>query len=129
MTILTGFLGSGKTTLLNHILSSKEHGQRIAVIENEFGAVGIDDKLLARNMKEYTPDAIVETLNGCVCCSVRKDLTKTLEKLAQRMLEGGAEGGGGGKDEADDVQIWFFDFQIKQITIIRVSYLIYKSSR
>ena len=70
VTVLTGFLGSGKTTLLNHILTAK-HGQRIAVIENEFGAVGIDDSLLKRNMKEHTEDEIIETLNGCICCEVR----------------------------------------------------------
>ena len=52
VTVLTGFLGSGKTTLLNHILTSKEHGKRIAVIENEFGEVGIDDALIARNARE-----------------------------------------------------------------------------
>ena len=88
VTILTGFLGSGKTTLLNHILTAK-HGQRIAVIENEFGAVGIDDSLLKRNMKEHTEDEIIETLNGCICCEVRGDLIKTFERLAER-IHGGA---------------------------------------
>ena len=88
VTVLTGFLGSGKTTLLNHILTAK-HGQRIAVIENEFGAVGIDDKLLRQNMKEYTENEVIETLNGCICCTVRGDLIKTLERLAERMHGGG----------------------------------------
>ena len=88
VTVLTGFLGSGKTTVLNHILTAK-HGQRIAVIENEFGAVGIDDKLLAQNMKEYTEDEIIETINGCICCNVRGDLIATLEKIAERMHGGG----------------------------------------
>ena len=54
VTILTGFLGSGKTTLLNHILTSVEHGKKLAVIENEFGEVGIDDALLKKNIKEHT---------------------------------------------------------------------------
>lgn len=88
VTVLTGFLGSGKTTLLNHILTAK-HGQRIAVIENEFGSVGIDDMLLKRNMKEHTEDDIIETLNGCICCTVRKDLITVFEKLARRMHAGG----------------------------------------
>jgi G3E family GTPase len=74
--------------LLNHILTAK-HGQRIAVIENEFGAVGIDDGLLKRNMKEHTEDDIIETINGCICCNVRGDLIATLEKLAKRMHGGG----------------------------------------
>ena len=74
--------------MLNHILTAK-HGQRIAVIENEFGAVGIDDKLLQQNMKEYTENAIIETLNGCICCNVRGDLIATLEKLAERVYGGG----------------------------------------
>ena len=67
----SGFLGSGKTTLLNHILT-EQHGARIAVIENEFGAVGIDDGLLKKNMKEKTEDEVIEMLNGCVCCTVRE---------------------------------------------------------
>lgn len=59
-TILTGFLGSGKTTLVNHILQSKEHGLRVAVIENEFGEVGVDDALVIE-----TEEEIFEMNNGC----------------------------------------------------------------
>merc|ERR1711972_1117720 len=72
-TILTGFLGSGKTTLLNHILTAA-HGKKIAVIENEFGEVGIDDALLAKNAKMQSEEQIFEMMNGCICCTVRQDL-------------------------------------------------------
>merc|ERR1719476_1305020 len=78
-TILTGFLGSGKTTLLNHILQAN-HGKRIAVIENEFGEVGIDDGLVqGRSIAEE--ENIVEMNNGCICCTVRGDLIAGLKKL------------------------------------------------
>ena len=68
VTILTGFLGSGKTTLLNRILS-EEHGKRIAVIENEYGEVGIDQGLVINADEE-----VFEMSNGCICCTVRGDL-------------------------------------------------------
>jgi G3E family GTPase len=54
VTVLTGFLGSGKTTLLNHILTAS-HGKKLAVIENEFGDVGIDDTLLSKNTQSTPP--------------------------------------------------------------------------
>ena len=76
VTILTGFLGSGKTTLLNHILSAP-HGEKIAVIENEFGEVGIDNELLVAGSEQ-----IVEMNNGCICCTVRGDLVRILNDLA-----------------------------------------------
>ena len=76
VTILTGFLGSGKTTLLNRILQ-EQHGQRIAVIENEFGEAGIDNELLVQNAGEQ----IVEMNNGCICCTVRGDLVRILGEL------------------------------------------------
>ena len=60
VTVLTGFLGSGKTTLLNHILQSPDHGLRFAIIENEFGEVGVDDKVLQEN----TNEDVVEVMNG-----------------------------------------------------------------
>ncbi|MDQ2819734.1 MAG: GTP-binding protein [Pseudomonadota bacterium] len=82
VTLLTGFLGAGKTTLLNRILS-EEHGERIAVIENEFGEAGIDSDLLI-NSKEQ----IVEMNNGCICCTVRGDLVRILGELAQRRSSG-----------------------------------------
>lgn len=78
VTILTGFLGAGKTTLLNRILS-EDHGLRIAVIENEFGEIGIDHELVIRADEE-----IFETNNGCLCCTVRGDLIRILGGLAKR---------------------------------------------
>ena len=80
MTILTGFLGSGKTTLLNHILNNK-NGLKIAVIENEYGAVGIDNKLIEQRNKVTSEDEIVEIMNGCLCCTVRKDLQDVLKRI------------------------------------------------
>ncbi len=76
--ILTGFLGSGKTTLLNRILS-EEHGKRIAVIENEYGEVGIDQALVINADEE-----IFEMSNGCICCTVRGDLIRVLGNLMKR---------------------------------------------
>ena len=78
VTILTGFLGSGKTTLLNRILRD-EHGKRIAVIENEFGEVGIDQALVINADEE-----IFEMSNGCICCTVRGDLIRVLGNLMKR---------------------------------------------
>ena len=75
--ILTGFLGSGKTTLLNRILTA-EHGRRVAVIVNEFGAVGIDHHLLLASNQE-----VVQMNNGCVCCTVRGDLVRSFFQLMQ----------------------------------------------
>jgi G3E family GTPase len=83
VTILTGFLGSGKTTLLNHILT-QQHGKKIAVIENEFGDVGIDDALLENNVKEHSGEDVIEMMNGCICCTVRQDLVEVIKKLADR---------------------------------------------
>jgi len=80
-TILTGFLGSGKTTLLNHILQA-QHGKRIAVIENEFGEVGIDDGLV-KGGAMAEEENIVEMNNGCICCTVRGDLIAGLKKLVK----------------------------------------------
>mmetsp|Transcript_2352 Transcript_2352/g.8168 ORF Transcript_2352/g.8168 Transcript_2352/m.8168 type:complete len:481 (-) Transcript_2352:368-1810(-) len=87
VTILTGFLGSGKTTLLNHILTAT-HGKKIAVIENEFGDISIDDKLLQKNSQFKSDEEIVEVLNGCICCTVRQDLIAILNKLRQRVRSG-----------------------------------------
>jgi len=78
VTVLTGFLGAGKTTLLNHILTSR-HGRRIAVIENEFGEIGVDQALVVRAEEE-----IFEMSNGCICCTVRGDLIRILGNLARR---------------------------------------------
>jgi len=78
VTVLTGFLGSGKTTLLNRILT-EEHGKRIAVIENEFGEIGIDHELVVQ-----TDEEIFEMNNGCICCTVRGDLIRILGRLMKR---------------------------------------------
>src|SRR5262249_47340073 len=78
VTVLTGFLGSGKTTLLNRILTEK-HGKRIAVIENEFGEIGVDNDLVVGADEE-----IFEMNNGCICCTVRGDLIRILSNLMSR---------------------------------------------
>ena len=78
VTVLTGFLGAGKTTLLNHILTA-QHGKRIAVIENEFGEVGVDQELVIGAEEE-----IFEMNNGCICCTVRGDLIRILGNLMKR---------------------------------------------
>jgi len=78
VTVLTGFLGAGKTTLLNRILR-ENHGQRIAVIENEFGEIGIDQALVVNADEE-----VFEMNNGCICCTVRGDLIRILGSLVKR---------------------------------------------
>jgi G3E family GTPase len=78
VTVLTGFLGSGKTTLLNRILT-EHHGKRIAVIENEFGEIGIDQALVINADEE-----VFEMNNGCICCTVRGDLIRILGNLIKR---------------------------------------------
>mmetsp|Transcript_73164 Transcript_73164/g.211806 ORF Transcript_73164/g.211806 Transcript_73164/m.211806 type:complete len:425 (-) Transcript_73164:94-1368(-) len=80
VTILTGFLGSGKTTLLNHILGSDSHGMRFAIIENEFGEVGVDEKVI----RETADEQIIEVMNGCICCTVRGDLAVALKRLREK---------------------------------------------
>ena len=82
VTILTGYLGSGKTTLLNRILKENPPGKKLAVIENEFGEIGIDGALVPQ--KYQTDEEILEMNNGCVCCTVRGDLIKILNKLLRR---------------------------------------------
>jgi G3E family GTPase len=82
-TILTGFLGSGKTTLLKRVLS-EAHGQKIAVIENEFGEENIDNEILVADTNEQ----IIQMSNGCVCCTIREDLRTTLKDLAEKKRKG-----------------------------------------
>ena len=82
-TILTGFLGSGKTTLLKRVLS-EAHGQKIAVIENEFGEENIDNDILVADTNEQ----IIQMSNGCVCCTIREDLRTTLSDLAAKRRKG-----------------------------------------
>ena len=94
VTVLTGFLGAGKTTLLNHILT-EQHGKRIAVIENEFGEVGIDDAIVLDAEEE-----IFEMNNGCICCTVRGDLIRILGNLMRR------------KDRFDQILIDNYSFSL-----------------
>ena len=82
-TILTGFLGSGKTTLLKRVLT-EAHGQKIAVIENEFGDENIDNEILVQDSREQ----IIQLNNGCVCCTIREDLRTTLADLAEKKRKG-----------------------------------------
>ncbi len=82
-TIITGFLGSGKTTLLKRVLT-EAHGQKIAVIENEFGNENIDNEILVRDTQEQ----ILQLNNGCVCCTIREDLRTTLSELAEKRRKG-----------------------------------------
>ncbi|MFT7487420.1 MAG: G3E family GTPase [Candidatus Paceibacteria bacterium] len=82
VTLLTGFLGAGKTTLVNRILTER-HGERIAVLVNEFGELGIDGQLVVSSA-----DSLVELANGCVCCTVRGDLQKGLHDLLQARAGG-----------------------------------------
>ena len=109
VTVLTGFLGAGKTTLLNRVLTA-EHGRRVAVIVNEFGEVGIDHHLLISSEQE-----IVEMSNGCICCTVRGDLLRSLFQLLEHrskfdtlMIETT-----GLADPAPVVQTFFVDERIK----------------
>ena len=82
-TILTGFLGAGKTTLLKRVLT-EAHGQKIAVIENEFGDENIDNDILVQDSREQ----IIQLNNGCVCCTIREDLRTTLSDLAEKKRKG-----------------------------------------
>ncbi|MFT3779399.1 MAG: GTP-binding protein [Ottowia sp.] len=82
-TILTGFLGSGKTTLLGRVLT-EAHGQKIAVIENEFGEENIDNDILVADAREQ----IIQMSNGCICCTIREDLRATLSDLAAKRRRG-----------------------------------------
>src|SRR3954466_6578369 len=82
VTILTGFLGSGKTPLLNRI-PKDDHGHRIAVIENEFGEIGVDNEII-----ETGDEQIVEMNNGCICCTGRGDLIRILGSLKEKRDEG-----------------------------------------
>jgi G3E family GTPase len=83
VTILTGFLGSGKTTLLKRVLT-EAHGQKIAVVENEFGEENIDNEILVSEPGEQ----IIQLNNGCICCSIREDLRATLSLLAAKKRKG-----------------------------------------
>merc|ERR1719362_1130629 len=121
VTVLTGFLGSGKTTLLNHILT-ETHGKKLAVIENEFGEVGIDDDLLKQNTRMQAEEEIIEMMNGCVCCTVRQDLISVLKKLATRVQSGKLHLDGiiiettGMADPAPVAQTFFVDEDVEKFS-------------
>ena len=110
VTVLTGFLGSGKTTLLNHILTSTEHKMKFAVIENEFGDVGIDENIIVESSEE----TIIEVMNGCICCTVRGDLTDLLKKMHEgiRDFDGVLIETTGLADPAPVAQTFFVDDDI-----------------
>ena len=118
VTVLTGFLGAGKTTLLNYILT-QPHGKKLAVIENEFGEVGIDDALLSKNTKMQADEEIIEMMNGCICCTVRQDLIVILNKLGKRIKAGALKLDGvviettGMADPAPVAQTFFVDDEVK----------------
>ena len=78
VTVLTGYLGAGKTTLLNHILANRQ-GWKVAVIENEFGEIGVDNELVLA-----TKEDLIVFNNGCICCKIRGDLVKTLNEIVRR---------------------------------------------
>ena len=117
VTVLTGFLGSGKTTLLNHILT-KSHGLKIAVIENEFGEVGVDDELVKE--KIGSEEELIEMMNGCICCTVRGDLIKVIKNLfkkqkGKRKLDGIIIETTGLADPAPVAQTFFVDEDIARL--------------
>ena len=129
VTVLTGFLGSGKTTLLNHILRDTSHGMKFAVIENEFGEVGIDEKVLSENVDEE----VIEVMNGCICCTVRGDLVKALKKLHERVetFDGIIIETTGLADPAPVCQTFFIDDDMKGmyrldsvITVVDAKYIL-----
>ncbi len=112
VTVLTGYLGAGKTTLLNRILTH-EHGQKVAVIVNEFGEVGIDHQLVVN-----TDEEIFEMNNGCICCTVRGDLIRMISNLMKRrdrfdhiVIETT-----GLADPAPVIQTFFMDDEVKDLT-------------
>jgi G3E family GTPase len=110
VTVLTGFLGAGKTTLLNRILT-EHHGKKLAVIENEFGEVGVDHQLVIRSDEE-----LFEMNNGCICCSVRGDLIRILGRLLKRKdrLDGILIETTGLANPAPVAQTFFTDDEMKQ---------------
>ena len=99
VTVITGFLGSGKTTLIRHLMMNPQ-GKRLAVLVNEFGAMGVDGEILKSCADENCPvENIVELANGCICCTVADEFIPTIEALLALPVgdhAGGCRGGGGG---------------------------------
>jgi len=129
VTILTGFLGAGKTTLLNRILKDKTHGMKFAIIENEFGEVGVDEKVICEDVDEE----IIEVMNGCICCTVRGDLVTALHKLYKRIdqFDGIIIETTGLADPAPVCQTFFVDQEIQKhyrldsvITVVDAKHII-----
>merc|ERR1711939_956469 len=122
VTVLTGFLGAGKTTLLNHLLTG-DHGLRFAIIENEFGEVGVDEKILTKSgagVKEKIDEELIEVMNGCICCTVRGDLVETLKKMAKRVakFDGVIIETTGLADPAPVAQTFFIDDDIQKLYVL-----------
>merc|ERR1719330_332097 len=118
VTVLTGFLGSGKTTLLNHILSDKTHKLKFAIIENEFGEVGVDEKIVAQ--KEEVQEEVIEVMNGCICCTVRGDLVEALKRMYKKISQFDAVliETTGLADPAPVIQTFFVDDQIPSMYVL-----------
>ena len=112
VTVLTGYLGAGKTTLLNRILT-EPHGQKFAVIVNEFGEIGIDNELIVGADEE-----VFEMNNGCICCTVRGDLIRIIETLMKRRekFDGIIVETTGLADPAPVAQTFFVDEDVKRAT-------------
>jgi G3E family GTPase len=133
VTILTGFLGSGKTTLLNHLLQQQQHNMTLAIIENEFGEVGVDEHLLYNGKKiEVDQEPIIEVINGCICCTVRGDLIVALDRLYDRVqdFDGVIIETTGLADPAPVCQTFFLDEQTRDryrldavITVVDSQYI------
>lgn len=116
--VLTGYLGAGKTTLLNYVLH-EQHDKKLAVIENEIGEVSVDDVLVEQKHEESVQELIVLN-NGCICCTIRGDLQKTLQDLAAKQKDGRVKLDGilieltGAADPAPVVQTFFMDDAVRQ---------------
>jgi len=116
--VLTGYLGAGKTTLLNYVLH-EQRDKRLAVIENEIGEVSVDDALV-ENKHEDMAEELVVLNNGCICCTIRGDLVKSLQNLAEKLEDGKIKLDGilieltGAADPAPVVQTFFMDNTVRQ---------------
>merc|ERR1712024_99503 len=82
VTLLSGFLGAGKTTLLKQILRNKQ-GMKVAVVVNDMGSINIDAEEVAKHKLVQAKSEMVELHNGCICCTLRGDLLKTVKELAE----------------------------------------------